>query len=164
MSIEHDTRKPTLASLQADLDRTVKEQADREKRISDCVVESTDCALSMWAADSMNDKRRMQMRLAQRGWTWGFQVLCRKDERGITVPVKGRKVDTRFGMRWCIDGKWMPSYHAEDTPRRLKNLAKLGYFFQEIELDAHVAQSFGSYIGAPTHAFPMPDDRDIITG
>ena len=157
MSITHTYTKPTLATLVAEHDRNLKEQQDRQQRINDCLVEDTDCALSMWSAGVTESKNRCMMDLAKNGWKHTYNVLCKDG-----VPVKGRGVSTRFGYRWNIDGKWLPAYHPTDTGRRLSNFNKLGFTWVEMELDSHVAQQFGSYVGAPAFAFPKPDNQDII--
>lgn len=158
MSIEHDYRKPTLASLDATRAQNAANAAERQKRINDCVVEDTDCALSMWAGDVSAGKLRIQIALALHGWKSNFNVL-HKDGK----PVIGRKVDTKFGTRWLIDGKFLPSYGTEETGRKLANFNKLGFSWVEMHLDAHVAQTFGSYIGAPSFAFAAADDKNLIT-
>jgi hypothetical protein len=167
MSIEHDYKKPTLASLEADLARNLKEQADRQSRINSCEVENTDCALSMWAASSTEGKRRCQMDLARNGWKWTFSVLARLD--GTVVHGKTWYGKDKFSFKmvekWIIDGKWIPAYHGPDslTPRCAKNLEKRGFKWITMEVDAHVGESFGSFLGAPTFAFPQPDDQTLIT-
>jgi hypothetical protein len=158
MSIDHDTRKPALATLEDTLAKNAAIADERQKRINDCVVEDTDCALSMWASDASAAKLRVQLDLARNGWKAKFKVLF-KDGKA----VQGRKVETQFGTRWVIDGKFLPCYGAEETGRRASNFAKLGFSWVEMELDAHVAQSFGSYIGAPSFAFAVPDNKDLIT-
>lgn len=155
--ITHDMKKIDLATLEADFQRTMDEQDARQKRINSCEMENTDACLSMWAASSTEGKKRVQMDLARNGWKWTFKVL-HKDGK----PVVGRVVDTKFGTRWVIDGKFLPCYGTEETGRRASNFAKLGFSWVEMELDAHVGQTFGSYLGAPVHAFPVADNKDLI--
>jgi hypothetical protein len=166
MTIEHDTRKPTFASLEADLARNLAEQASRQDRINSCEVEASDCCLSMWAAGATEGKKRCQMDLARNGWKWTFSVLARLD--GTVVHGKTWRGKDKFSFKmvekWIIDGEWMPSYDGPGfiTPRCQKNLEKRGFKWITMEVDAHVAESFGSYVGAPVHAFPFPDDQTIF--
>jgi hypothetical protein len=166
MSIEHDYRKPTLASLEEALKRTQDEQAAREQRIANCDMEASDGCLSSWAAGAMEGKRRCQLMLAAAGWKCKLWTLCKLDG----TPVKGKiwsgkdKFSFQFVTKWIIDGEWMPSYPGPEciSPRKAANLAKRGYKWELVEHDAHVAESFGSYIGAPVSAFPAPDDKEVI--
>ena len=157
MSIEHDLRKPTLASLEASQAESNRIASERESRINACDVEASDCCLSMWASDSMLAKRQCQIDLARNGWKHDFMVLHKNGK-----PVSGKVIETKFGFRWLIDGKFYPTYGTQESPRKAANFAKAGFTWVQMTLDAHVAQSFGSYVGAPVSSFPAADDRNLI--
>lgn len=150
--------KPTVQVLEANMSRNVESASDRESRINNCYVEASDCALSMWANDSMNSLYRTQLELAKNDWKHDFMVLYHHGKRAI-----GKEVQTRFGSKWIISGEWFPSYSINDTGRKLKNFQAHGFSWVKESLDAHAQQFFGSYIGAPVSTGIAPDERDIIT-
>jgi len=160
----HIMSKPSVAELEARLASNAKQASAREDRINSCEVESTDCALSMWADSTHTGLLRSQLELAQNDWKRDFLVLYRNG-----VRVQGKEVLAKFGYksayRWVINGEWFPSYNrVEDmTPRKLKNFQGHGFSWVKESLPSHVAQHFGNFIGAPVHSFVTPDEKDIIT-
>jgi len=95
MSMHHDTTKPSIASLEARLGMNTAEAVNRETRIANCEVESTDCALSSWANSSMNGLYRTQLELARNNWTHSFKVLYRN---GVRV-TNAKEVQVKFGYK-----------------------------------------------------------------
>lgn len=158
MTVTHDTRKPSLADLDVNLMAHVKVAEEREGRINSYEVEATDCAMSMWASDASLSKINCQRELALAGWKHEFHVLYRHGAR-----VAGNSVATKFGWKWMIAGEWFPTYGVDETPRKAKNFKDKGFTWVKETIPAHVAQSFGTWVGAPIHVFVVPDERNIIT-
>lgn len=155
--IIHHRAKPTIASLEATLADNIRDADDRQRRINECQVENTDCAVSMWSSGVQADLLNVKLELARNNWKHTFMVL-HKDGK----VANGRRVETCFGTRWVIDDKFYPCYGVEETPRRAANFKKAGFSWVSMELDAHAAQAFGSFIGCAVPAFAVPDDSNLI--
>lgn len=151
--------KPTLASINAQIEANTRNAAERQQRINDCVVEDTDCALSMWASDVNAGKLRLQKELAEKNWMEDRFVLHRNG-----VRVKGKRVETKFGPKWIINNQWFQVYYPNDTPRRLKNFAAHGFSWVKENLPVHIISvSSGNYMGAPINHVTRTDEQDIIS-
>lgn len=150
--------KPTLAQINARIESNIRTAQEREQRISDCMVESTDCALSMWASDAVAGELRLQKELAEKNWLEDRFVLHQNG-----VRVVGKQVNTKFGTRWVIDGKWFPVYHHTDEGRKLKNFLKLGFSWVKESLPVHVVAVHGNYLGAPVFHTTRTDEDNIIS-
>jgi len=152
------SNKPTLAQVNAQIESNARIASEREQRIADCVVESTDCALSMWASDINAAKLRLQKELAEKNWMEDRFVLYRNG-----VRVNGHRVETKFGPRWVINNEWFPVYYADDTPRRQKNFLKHGFTWVKETLPVHIITTGGSFIGAPMFHVTRTDEKEIIS-
>lgn len=152
------SNKPTLAQVNAQIEANTRIALERETRINDCVVESTDCALSMWASDITAAKLRLQKELAEKNWMEERWVLHRNG-----VRVQGNRVETKFGPRWVISNEWFPVYYANDTPRRLKNFQKLGFTWVKENMPVHIVTLGGSFVGAPMFHTTRTDEKEIIS-
>jgi hypothetical protein len=121
----------------------------------------------MWASNATLDRLGKMLDLAKADWKAVFPVLHRVSDG---TPVKGkvwRGPDKfKYGaetVRWLIDGEWMTAYPSHGlTPRREANLKAKGFMWKDMVLPAHVAQSFGNYLGAPVHTFIIADFTDYI--
>lgn len=128
------SNRPSIESIKADLRRMSQSEDDREEKIRNCEMDLEDCSLSMWANDSMMSLRRVQLELAENGWTDEFTVLTDLDgnevEGARCVSFKG---NYGWQTKWVVNhpnGKteWLPyTGHNSMTPRKIKNLEKKGY-------------------------------------
>lgn len=151
--------KPTLDQINAQIEANTRAANERAQRINDCVVEDTDCSMSMWANDITASKLRLQKELAEKNWTEDRWVLHRNG-----VRVNGKRVETAYGPRWVINNEWFPVYYAHnETPRRQKNFLKHGFTWVKETLPVHIITTGGSFIGAPMFHVTRTDEKDIIT-
>lgn len=110
----------TIEMLNARYERTLECIRDRERRIANCEVESTDCFLSARAdADRLRTIERQREILENGGlaWLWEYATLDNQ-------LVEARWVDTRYGRKLVAE---MPDGSTVwTTAQTAKGLAKKG--------------------------------------
>lgn len=108
------------AEVEAALERTRRSMADRARRIADCEVEDTDCALSIMADRTQLSLCERQLEILDAG---GFAWL--PDYRTLDgEEVEWAWVDTRYGRKLVVD---MPDGSTVwTTACTAKGLAKRG--------------------------------------
>lgn len=108
------------AEVEATMERTRRVMADRARRIADCEVEATDCALSIMADRETLSLCERQMEILDAG---GFAWL--PDYRTLDgEEVEWAWVDTRYGRKLVVD---MPDGSTVwTTACTAKGLAKRG--------------------------------------
>lgn len=87
------------AEVEAAIERTRDAMADRARRIADCEVEATDCALSIMADREQLSLRERQLEILDAGgyaWLPDYRTLDGEE-------VEWAWVDTRYGRKLVVD-------------------------------------------------------------
>jgi hypothetical protein len=103
-----------IESIKAQIARNHEIAAERDRRIADCEVEASDCALSMRANDSRVAQDEMRIKILEQGGYDLFPVVLDSDDNVVATSMvrcngyMGGKVskwvfDTPTGTVWLSD-------------------------------------------------------------
>lgn len=134
------SNRRTVSEIQAEIAESHKRNLEMFRDQAERQVDQEDCWLSNNAARASHDELELELELAQKNYlTEGFVVT---DLEGNEVEAK--TVETAYGKRFLVEGKFFPVYYPTDSARKLANFAKKGYKIASKMIEGEV-RMFGSY-------------------